>query len=964
MYRNKMNLSVAVLLATSLAFIVSCEAATHGIPPLFGENPSARIVDGKIVASGAARAVLDYRLPNTTEPVHYDVEVTTNVHNGTTAFNGTVKIQINVNEDTRIIVLHARQLSNFTATISNASVTGGQVQALNISYEEEREFLSLTPTNQSLTFNKGSSWLLTIAYQGELRTDNGGFYLSTYDDDNGTERYIATTQFESTDARHAFPCYDEPAKRATFSIVINHDPSYNAISNMPLDEEASRPGYSVFQKTVNMPTYLVAFIVSDFEYSEGVLYSRPQRVYTRPGTVSGQEFGLVSGLLLLQRLIEYYDVDFALPKMYQVGVPDFAAGAMENWGLVTYREEYIIYNKNTSTTSTQTNIATIIAHEYCHQWFGNLVAIKWWTYLWLKEGFATLFSWQATDAAYPEWDIYQLFLTDDYQRALTADGTGLMNPMSHYVQTPSEISSRYDSISYSKAGSVLYMWQCALGDEVFRQGLNLYLTENQYSAADEWQLFEALSIAAGAQNVPLPATMANMFSSWSQQSSYPLLTVTRHYENNSFTITQEAFYDNSTTTSNQTWYIPINYAHKSNPDHRNTTASHYLLKTKEIHITDNNLAADDWLLLNKQSTGFYRINYDERNWNLIIDALKSNPYRFHPRNRGQLIHDVYKFSSTGRLDQSTLFNLLQYLPNEDQFAPWSTTYSVINTLNRYLNGDSDYKNFQSFVASLVSDLFDKLGVNDATGEQHLVKSIRSIAINLACLSGIESCLEETNNKLRALIEDGIAIEPNLQSQIYCNGLRQSDDTVFDFVFNQVLQSNNQAFRRTHITSLGCSQSESQLRKFVNSSIDTSADWRTQERITLLSAAYSSSSTGLLVSIDFLSDNWEAYSNLNPGFGGDNPLNTAVVAMSSYVVNEEQRQKYLDLVDKVKDSDKVQSNLETVVNTNIRSNFEWLTRNRDPIMQWVNNFTRSGSATLSASLLTVFTTLTVALARYL
>ncbi|XP_054725821.1 aminopeptidase N-like [Anastrepha obliqua] len=945
MHCNRMK--GGTLLLAVLATITTSGAAMHsrGSPPQYSKHPAGRIMPIRFVDLDESDVDLNYRLPNATEPLHYDVELTTNVHNGTKRFTGTVKILLEVIDNTNTIVLHERQLSEIKATISNANGTGGVQEQLSTSYEEAREFLSLTPTNESLIFSKGTFWVLTITYAGELRVDNLGFYLSTYTDEKDNTHYLATTQFEPTDARHAFPCFDEPAKRATFTITINHDPSLNAISNMPLDEEMSRPGYSVFQMTPSMPTYLVAFVVSDFEYTEGVLNSILQRVYTRPGTKQNQQLALVSGMLFLQSLAEYYNFDFVLPKLYQVGVPDFAAGGMENWGLVTYREEYMIYNKTISTSRVQIYDDNIIAHEHCHQWFGNLVTLKWWTYLWLKEGFANFFAWKTIDAVYPDWDVYQMFLIDDFQVALAADGSGQANPMTHYVQTPSEISARYDDISYSKAASVLYMWQCVLTDEVFRQGLNLYLTTNQYTATDESQLFEALSNAADAQNVSLPATMAAMFSSWSQQSGYPLLTVTRNYNNNTFTITQDAFFPNKNQTSDKTWYIPLNYAHKSNPDYRNTTASHFMLKTKEIEISDNSLAADDWLILNKQSTGFYRINYDEQNWNLIIDELKSRPYKFHSRNRAQLIYDLYQYTSTDRIDYSMLFNLLQYLPNEDQYAPWATTYSLIFTLKVYLNSDTEYNNFLLYVASLVTGHFEKLGLNDVSGAQRLTVLVRNLVIELACLSGVESCLTETKNKLKEIVDNGITIEPSLRWNVYCYGIRQSGDTEFDFVYNQILQSSDQAFRDSLTSTLGCSQTESQLQKFVSSSINVSVEWRSQERITLLGAVYSSSSVGLLVCIEFLNENWEAYSNLNPEFTGVNPLYQAMVDMSTYIFNNEQETKYLALLDKVKGSDKLPNDLETVAKANIQSNFDWLNENRDPIMLWMKKFAEGGSAAL-------------------
>ncbi|KAH8298712.1 hypothetical protein KR018_007890, partial [Drosophila ironensis] len=935
-----------VVLALVLAAISVQGAVVRQFPPFeqlqMLENPNQRSVVPFADED-------NYRLPNETIPVEYDVTLTTNVHTGETKFSGIVKITLSVITTTSNIVIHARQLENFTVTAQQLNVDNAEVHQLTASYEEEREFLTLSKTD--LSFTEDTTWLVTINYEGHLRTDNGGFYLSTYTDDAGNTQYLATTQFESTDARHAFPCYDEPSKRAFFTITINHDPSYNAISNMPVNETATSSGVTSFDKTVNMPSYLVAFIVSKFVYTSGEFNGLPQRVYSREGTEGDQEWALINGMLVEKRLSEYFNISFALPKLDQAGIPDFAAGAMENWGLATYREEYLLYNPENSTINTQTNIATIESHEDAHMWFGDLVAIEWWSYLWLKEGFATLFENLAVDLAYPEWDIFQTFHAGSYQSALVNDASPTARPMSYFVQKPSEIALLYDSVSYAKAGSVLNMWRHALTNTVFKRGLYNYLNDNKFTAANPTKLFEGIAKAAVEEDFAVPATIAEMMGSWTDQGGVPLLTVTRNYTDGSFVISQDTYTNNNSYTSDKLWYVPVNYANYDNPDFRNTTASHYLLNQRQLTV-DAGLDATSWLILNKQSAFYYRVNYDNENWQLLINFLQSRPHKIDPRNRAQLINDLYRFATSGRVPHSTLLNLLTYLPKEDQYSPWSAANTVITLFNRYLSGDSEYANFQWYVSHLVSDQFDKFGVNDLNGEQHLVKFTRNILVNIACLAGVESCLTETKAKLVALVEQGTAIEPNLQSQVYCNGLKDADEKVFDFVYNKLMESTDQAERRLLISALGCSQNATQLEKFVNSSIDTTNGLRVQERITLLSPVYSRGEVGLLTAIDFLQKNWEEYAQLNTGFGGVNPLYSDILGISAYTVNAKQQEELQNLVDLVKESAYVPDTLQASVDANVQSNTDWLTANREPLVSWISGFRNpgSGSSAVSASFL--------------
>lgn len=465
----------------------------------------------------------------------------------------------------------------------------------------------------------------------------------------------------------------------------------------------------------------------------------------------------------------------------------------------------------------------------------------------------------------------------------------------------------------------------------------------------EEQLFSAIQTAAKEENYEIPATISEMMGTWTRQGGFPLLTVTRNYSDSTFLVKQEAFHNDETFKNNKTWFVPINYAVASNPDFRNTEATHYLLNVSEIKVADANLAKEDWLVLNKQSTGYYRINYDKENWNLIADGLIARPFKFHPRNRAQLMHDAYYLSVSNRLHHAALLKMMTYLKQEDQYAPWSTANGIVNVFNRFLSGDVKYFLLKAFVAEQIGPIYEKLGVNDVPGEHHYQKYTRNVVINMACLMGVEDCLQATNNKLKALVNDNTDIEPNLQTPIYCNGLKQSDDKEFNFVFNKLMNSTDQALRRVLISSLGCSQNENQIKKFISSSIDDSNKLRAQERYTLLNPAYSRGEVGLLACIEFLNENWNVYGNLKSGFGGSNPLDDDIRGMSAYVVNKNQEEKLMALVAKVKDSEHVTSNLEIYVKSTIADNFEWLTDNREPLISWMTQyFTKSGSGSLAVS----------------
>ncbi|XP_036324092.1 aminopeptidase N-like [Rhagoletis pomonella] len=328
------------------------------------------------------------------------------------------------------------------------------------------------------------------------------------------------------------------------------------------------------------------------------------------------------------------------------------------------------------------------------------------------------------------------------------------------------------------------------------------------------------------------------------------------------------------------------------------------------------------------------------------------------------MYDAYRFVNNDRLDISILLRLFTYLPGEDQYAPWTVAASVLTTYNSYLSGNADYSEFKAFVGSLVSNIYEKLGVNEPAGEQFLRKFTRNTVVNLACLVGVENCLTDANDKLKSHINNGVDIEPNLRSQAYCNGLRQASNSEYTYFLNDLLSSSDTTHRTRLLSALGCSQNEAQLQSFVSSSINLGNSLTSSERTSILSAAYSRSPLGLLVSIDFLGNNWDAYSNLSNSTGSSNPLSRDIVSMGSYVNNATQQEQLLALVDKVKNSAKVQTNLEEAVNANIKVNFDWIDKNGGQVISFVKTYRSNGSAALSASLMSALMAVLLTLSRFL
>ncbi|XP_012288916.1 aminopeptidase N [Orussus abietinus] len=795
-----------------------------------------------------------YRLPEVVVPISYEIKLTPFIEDKNFTYDGESSIQIEVKKKTDIITLHQLDLE-FDEDSTKVLRDGKEdAKVKKHSYDPKRQFLNLE-LEKSL---EPGEYTLELKYTGKLNDELNGFYRSSYVNENGIETYLATTHFEPTSARRAFPCWDEPALKATFNISIRHRKDYEAISNMPSsgqeEIEGSNEVWTKFETTPRMSTYLVAFVVSDFK----VLKEDRFAVWTKKQTLNSAKFALDFGKKSLEALENFTNITFAISKMDQVAVPHFRAGAMENWGLVTYRETSLLYHPNITTTARKHSIGSVISHEFAHQWFGNLVSPKWWKYLWLNEGFANYFQYFTTDQVEKSWRMMDQLVVKNLQNgAFVADAVSTSHPINQPVGSPSQISKIFDGISYGKAGCVIRMMSHFLTQEVFQDGLQKYLNAKQYDSATSDDLFRALDEAAKNKEIlPKSVTVKDIMDTWVEQMGYPLVTVTRDYKTGKVTFEQERFLvDDPPKDDNHDykWRIPINYASPDSEESFDETSPSLWLNDASITTNIKNLKADDWFIVNKHQTGFYRVNYDVQNWNLIVDKLKSNNYATVPiLNRAQLLNDAVNLAFNDQLDFKIFLDLTEYLNHELDYVPWYPTFNGFQQLRRYLVNTESYEAFKTHFLTISDMLIEYLEYEERDDESDLMKFNRLSVLTWACLYGHEGCRQHAEEKLLAWLDSEENVpSPDMKSFILCAGLHGANATIWtktkEFLYKQDTEDRLQS-----LSALGCSMNKEILTNFLEQAFDEESTESVEHLI--VNSVLISSDIGVNVALDFFIKN--------------------------------------------------------------------------------------------------------------
>lgn len=718
-----------------------------------------------------------HRLPDTVRPVAYRLSLEPNLQSLT--FTGSVEIDLDVRKPAKEIVLNALDLE-----IDGAAVDGAPAKT---KLDAKQERLAIRPAKP---VKKGRA-TVHIRFSGTISEKMRGFYRSSYKAADGSTRFLGTTQFESTSARRAFPCFDEPALKATFEVTILVPEGRTAISNMPVAKEEGRR--VTFAKTPVMSTYLLAFAVGEFEHIEGVTKDGvPVRVYTTPGRVSLGKFALDTAIRGLEWFDEYYGVPYrqAVPKCDLLAVPDFEAGAMENWGLITFRETAIFVDPVKSSIPQKRRVAEVVLHELAHQWFGNLVSPEWWSYLWLNESFATFMAFKATDALFPDWHIWEEYVAGTTAGGIALDSLRSSHPVEVPVGHPSEVDQIFDAISYNKGGSVLRMLEHAVGAEPFRRGIAAYLKKHAYACAESDDLWTAIGKEAKVD-------ARKMMDGWTRRTGLPVVHV------QGAKLKQERFFldrDPKKPAKDATvWDIPIGTI-----DAKGNRSTARLAK-RAGSLPGNGVK------LNASQAGFYLVNYDEKGW----DALAKSASSFPALDRYGLQADAYSLMRAGYLSVPAYLRLVEGFRDEENHHVWGSLAGGLRGLAEIYLGDPLVPKLEAWAQELLKPVVAKVGWEEQAGESSERQLLRATVLGAAVHFGEPSAVAEAK---RRFDQDPLAVPPNLQGLVFGGAARHGGDEILDRLIELYEKSDLPEVKVRLLGAMGAFRREAPLRKAVEYSV--------------------------------------------------------------------------------------------------------------------------------------------------
>ncbi|XP_058485238.1 aminopeptidase N-like [Solea solea] len=738
-----------------------------------------------------------YRLPDSLSPISYNLTLWPRLEpnaDGLYIFTGNSAVVFKCVKETDLVIIHANKLN---LTGNQVKLSGlGDASAPTVDkfwFVVKTEYLVLQ-LRSSLAV--GASYVLHTEFQGELADDLEGFYRSEYTED-GVKKIVATSQMQATFARKAFPCFDEPAMKAVFNVTIIHNPGTVALSNSRETDTADSVidgipiKVTTFEPTKRMSSYLLAFIVSDFVSIQSNQNSNLSiRIWARKkAIIDGHgDYALSVTGPILQFYEEYYSAAYPLSKSDQIALPDFNAGAMENWGLVAYRETALLYDPFVSSTGNKEGITSVIAHELAHMWFGNLVTTRWWNDLWLNEGFASYVEYLGADHAEPTWDMKDQIVLYDVHKVFAIDALASSHPLSRReeeVNEPSQISEMFNTISYSKGAAVLRMLSEFLTEPVFARGLSSYLNTFAFSNTVYTDLWDHLQQAVEkTPSVHIPRTVHDIMNRWTLQMGFPVITI----DTQTGRITQKHFLLDPESVVhrpsqfNYTWFVPIKWMKTG------VEQQQYWLLQKTDTNSRMRVSGNDWVLANTNVSGYFRVNYDPGNWERLLSLLSTNHQALSVINRAQIIDDAFNLARAKIVSTTLALTTTKYLHKERDYMPWE---SALRNLDYYIlmfDRTEVYGAFQAYLKKQIQPLFGHFKSITANWtkipEGHTDQYNQINAIAIACDVGVEGCRELIKSWYRQWMENPShnLIHPNLKSTVYCRAIAYGGVKEWDFAW--------------------------------------------------------------------------------------------------------------------------------------------------------------------------------------
>ncbi|KAL6453598.1 APE2 Aminopeptidase 2 [Candida maltosa Xu316] len=852
-------------------------------------------------------------LPTNVKPLHYDL--TLEPFFDTFTFDGEETIEFQVNERTNYITLNIFEIKIHEVKIGNVKVD-------DITYDSKQQTVTFKFNDH---LEQGATANLYIKFTGELNDKMAGFYRAAYEED-GKTKYLATTLLEPIDCRRVFPCYDEPAAKAKFTVALIADKDLVCLSNQP-EKETTLVGSNKkkvsFTTTPLMSTYLLALIVGDLRYVENNDYRVPIKVYSIPGS---EHLGVYSGNIAAKTL-EFFDKKFDIPYPYDkldlVSVPEFAVGAIESSACIIFRSVDLLLDEKNTNANTKQRVTEVVIHELAHQWFGDLVTMDFWDGLWLNEGFATWMSWYACDALYPDWKVWESYVSDSLQHALNLDALRSSHPIEVPVKRADEINQIFDAISYSKGSSLLKMISKWLGEDVFIKGVSNYLKKHKWGNTQTSDLWDSLSEASGKDVV-------KVMDIWTKNTGFPVVHV-KELGNGEIEVTQNRFLATADVKEDENKVLyPVFLGLKTSEGVDESLILDTRSKTVKIPTSD------DFFKVNADQTGIYRTAYEPSRWTKLGKAGVEG--KLSVEDRVGLVADAGSLSSSGFIETSSLLDLVKSWSKETNYVVWGEILTRIGSIKAALMfEDEATKNaLKVFTRDLIGEKLNEIGWkftdNDSFADQQLKSSLYASAANADDPKAVDFAKEAF---AKFVAGDKKAINPNLRPSIFNTVAKFGDEKTFDELYNIYINPQSIEEKIAALRAFGRFTKPEILDKVTGLLLKN--DIIKPQDIYIPLQGMRAHKLGVEKLWSWLSENWDAiYKNFPPGLS---MLGSIVTLSTSGFTKEDQKKKVEDFFANkdTKGYDQSVAQSLDIITTKIR----WSDRDSKSIFKWleVNGYTK-------------------------
>jgi aminopeptidase N len=725
------------------------------------------------------------KLPKQVLPEEYAVRITPDLAKLT--FEGSETVKLKVQQPVRKLVLNALEIK-----IVSASLNGTAIPSSAIKLDPKEETLTLTLASEL----RVTTHTLKLNFSGKINQQGQGLYYAPYQEQGtGAKKIMLGTQFEATDARRLFPCWDEPSFRARFQLTAVVPENFTAVSNMPVETETKVAGGKEvrFAFTPPMASYLNVLCAGELDTLSARLNNVNHGVIATKGKAEQGRYALDSSQQILTYYNDYFGVPYPLPKLDHIAVPGGFGGAMENWGGITYYESRLLFDPATSSAETKQYIYEVIAHETAHMWFGDLVTMAWWDNLWLNEGFASWMGTKCTAKFNPDWEVWlsKNVPRDPTRRhgigkesAMEGDARSTTHPIQQPIANEADASSAFDDITYRKGMSFITMLESFLGEDVFRDGIRLYMTAHKLSNTTTADLWNSLSEASGKP-------VGEIAAAWTEQPGFPVVKVKRD-SSGKITLTQERFTVHFPKAPPLEWKIPLTYSVEGE-----AAPFSLLMTSKTIDLPGT--WANRAMKLNVAGAGNYRVQYDEASWKLLLEELP----KLNSADRVNLLSDAWAMVQANRAPLSLYLDLVEKLPTKTELAEREQIMHVFDFINRLLSGEPQRPEFQKYARSILRPSFEQVGWEPKSGEPTKIVLLRGSLIDALGQLNDEEIVAGCRARFEKYLSDPKSVAPDLRPHVFAVAGRYADEATWNKLHELGLKTTSIEEKQNYYDALAC-----------------------------------------------------------------------------------------------------------------------------------------------------------------